>query len=741
MSNPLNSSTSSIETINIVSQLTPSLGQWVPEVGEETINLLSTLDLPDQESRDNLLSEAIAILSRCVPPSAAKGEETGLVIGYVQSGKTMSFTTVTALARDNSYPMVIVIAGTTKPLFQQSEDRLYNDLRLLQRSDRKWKRFSNPKMAARQSIESTLAEWQDSSVPNIEKQTVLITVMKNHTHLNNLNKLLAAMDLNKVPVLIIDDEADQASLNASVNKGDQTTTYRRLVELRQELPHHTFLQYTATPQAPLLINIIDVLSPRFAELLTPGKAYTGGNEFFTGSQSLVRTIPDAEIPSKQNVLTAPPSSLLQAMRIFFLGVAAGYVLDNAKGNRSMMVHPSQKTIPHSEYTSWVRQVRSVWLMILKLDPSAPERQYVLAEFYSAYQDLVQTVKKLPAFDELVSRLERAIRNTIITEVNSKQTAGTPQINWKNDYSHILIGGQAMDRGFTVEGLTVTYMPRGIGEGNADTLQQRARFFGYKKSYLGYCRVYVEDATRDAFRAYIDHEEDIRSRLVDHRNTNKPLSEWKRAFFLAENLKPTRNSVLDLAYVKDNFSDDWFSPKAPHDTPDAVKWNWDVAQQYLATLPLVPDVGHPERTAIQQHNVAINVPLADAFSKLLLQVRMTRAVDSQYFTGLLLQVRRYLENNADAICTVYEMSKGLVRERTVDSNDQVPNLFQGAHPDSKGTIYPGDRNIKKNEQLTIQIHNLTVKTEEGDIPQVAAIAVWVPKVMSNAWLSQEQGGSQ
>ena len=76
----------------------------------------------------------------------------------------------------------------------------------------------------------------------------------------------------------------------------------------------------------------------------------------------------------------------------------------------------------------------------------------------------------------------------------------------------------MDRGFTVEGLTVTYMPRSVGVGNADTIQQRARFFGYKQSYLGYCRVYLDEDARDAYIDYVEHEEDMRRRLAEHQES-------------------------------------------------------------------------------------------------------------------------------------------------------------------------------------------------------------------------------
>ena len=78
--------------------------------------------------------------------------------------------------------------------------------------------------------------------------------------------------------------------------------------------------------------------------------------------------------------------------------------------------------------------------------------------------------------------------------------------------------------FTVEGLTVTYMPRGRGVGNADTVQQRARWFGYKAQYLGYCRVFLADATRDDYRSYVEHEKNVRNQLRTHRETGQSLRE-------------------------------------------------------------------------------------------------------------------------------------------------------------------------------------------------------------------------
>src|ERR1700730_17767175 len=445
---PTDSSTPSTQVVQIVPSGLNNVQLWQPAQGPETTDLLSHLGLPS-DGRTQLVAEATQALSRCISPNSIPSDRTGLITGYVQSGKTMSFTTVAALARDNGFRVVIVIAGTSIPLSVQSKDRLLKDLRLHSRSDRKWRHFHNPRAnpRARTSIEDTLAEWTDGSVPEHERQTVLITVMKNHTHLNNLIQLLGSVHLAGVPALIIDDEADQAGLNNQVNNAQESTTYSRLLSLRGTLPHHSFLQYTATPQAPLLINIIDALSPDFAEVLTPGSDYFGGFDFFVENPQLVRTILPADIPTEDNQIHSPPDSLVEAMELFVLGVAAGIVLDEGRGNRSMMVHPSQTTAPHSQYHHWVVQIIENWKSTLVQPPNSPGREELIAEFQTAYDDLHKTVPSLPPFLELSERLLHALRRTSIHEVNARGGA-TPQIPWRDTYAHILVGGQAMDRGFT-----------------------------------------------------------------------------------------------------------------------------------------------------------------------------------------------------------------------------------------------------------------------------------------------------
>ncbi|MGO9085942.1 MAG: Z1 domain-containing protein [Candidatus Sulfotelmatobacter sp.] len=708
---------------------------WYPVLGPEIMELLRSMDFED-ESRERVQEETVSILAKCGSPKLATSSETGIVIGLIQSGKTMSFTAVTALARDNGFRLVIVITGTSVPLFNQSNGRIQSDLRLPTRPDRKWQHLFNPKVAEARTIRDTLLDWEDPNVPDAEKQAVLITVMKNHKHLRNLISVLRDLPLATVPALVIDDEADQAGMNTRVKEGGESTTYRQLSDLRRCLPRHSFLQYTATPQAPLLINLIDMFSPRFVKLITPGQDYVGGREFFFEHPNLVRTIPADEIPGRNDVLQNPPDSLLVALRIFFIGVAAGLLQHGGTGNRSMMIHPSQERARHAQYFHSVQQIREQWEQVLGLPPDDPDRLELLEEFRTAHGDVSRTVENLPSFEMISPALQRAVRKTQVTQLNSAP-GKTPDVGWNQAYAHILVGGQAMDRGFTVKGLTVTYMPRGLGVGNADTVQQRARFFGYKRTYLGYCRIFLDATVRQAYQNYVDHDQDIRDQLARHNETGRPLSDWKRVFFLDSALRPTRSNVLFFDYTRGNYCDDWHEPKAPHDSEEVINANRAVVGKFIATLNFQPDEGSDKRTEMQRHLVATSVRLCDAYGQLLTRLRVTRPGESQRYTGLLLQIEAHLQTHPDATCSVYRMAGGRARERSVDERNEVKNLFQGANYDGHEETYPGDRKLHGDGEVVVQLHTLNILGSEGAPTDVPAVAVWVPHQLARDWISQVQ----
>lgn len=717
--------------------------RWQPIEGPETRDLLSHRPLPP-DSRASVRNEALEVLGRCLPPAAGLGSDTGLVVGYVQSGKTFSFTVVSALARDNRFPLVIVIAGVTRFLSEQSRKRLRRDLRLDERDDRKWLHIHNPHLGHHEAqIRNVLREWQDPSVPEHSRRTVLLTVMKHHSRLRRLIDVMRQLDTQNAPALVIDDEADQAGLNNLVNQGEESTTYQRLRELREAIPRHTFLQYTATPQAPLLINLIDVLSPSFAATLSPGRDYIGGGSVFLPNSPYVRIIPDREVPTRARPLSDPPESLIRALQLFFVGVVAGMLTDDARGNRSMLVHPSQQTIGHRTFFEWVCAIREDWIRALEKEDRT--RDELLAEFRSAYDDLATTAPELPAFDDLVGRLRHAVGSTEVHLINSERDA-TERVEWTNAYPHILVGGAVLDRGVTVEGLTVTYMPRGIGVGNADTIQQRARFLGYKRSYLGYCRVFLERAVAQAFLRYVEHEEFVRERLTQHAQEGRPLRELRRTFLLDRRLRPTRDSVIDVDYVRAIVAEGWFYPRAPHLPAEAVQDNRRAVRDCVSELQFIPTPGDDRRTAFQRHEQAIGLSLEDVYDRFLTTLRFASLSDAQNLLGTLIIIRRFLDRNPDARCSIIRMSPGAPRIRTLNANGEIPNLFQGAAPvdppEIRGEIYPGDMRIRgADTEFTIQIHVLDLrltKTGEPVHREVPAIAIYIPRGAAGDVVLQDQG---
>ncbi|PKL85433.1 MAG: alpha-1,4 polygalactosaminidase [Ignavibacteriae bacterium HGW-Ignavibacteriae-1] len=755
------------EIIEITGVSNPNNSKWQPYQGEEIISLIKHKGFVDSTGTinptgDRVIDETFKILEMCGDPNEHACVETGLVIGYVQSGKTLSFTSLTALANDNQYQIVIIIAGTSIPLSEQSYERMKKDLQVETRFDRKWTIIKNAgTLEDRDTIEMKLEQWADLNFPNENCSTLLITVMKNGTRLNNLTSILRGLQLEGVPTLIIDDESDQASLNTraranartgnDVNEGEASTIYRRINELRSVFPHHTFLQYTATPQANLFINIMDRLSPNFIKLLTPGDGYTGGNVFFIENPHLVKAIPTNEIPTNQNPIHEPPESLLYSLKIFFLGVVVGEIKRDQR-NRSMMVHPSRLTNSQNIFFHWIRNVCESWKRLLQSSDLSDqaEKNLLLEEFKEAYVDLKLTVDDLTDFEELAtSRLLHAIKNTRIMEVNASR-GRTPEIRWSDFYSHILIGGQAMDRGFTVEGLTVTYMPRPLATGQVDTTLQRARFFGYKGSYLGFCRVWLDQNNIEAFRAIIEHEEDVRSRLEEFDVNNKHLNEWDREAVLDKILNLTRSNILFNDIDRDYFGNEWFIIHAPHDTDSLIPYNKKIISDFTSNhiASFSTDIGHIERTDLQKH-LRAELSLSECIQRLLNKLKFTRESDSRTYSSLRGVINGFAEENPNETCLIYLISSKIesgqivqkIRQRRLNQNDAIQQLFQGEQPTSngrlkKGEVYPGDRNIKNDDKVTIQIHHLNLTdvnsyeiVDENGNPlyeDLMSIAVWIPE---------------
>jgi hypothetical protein len=642
-----------------------------------------------------------------------------LVIGYVQSGKTMSMTAVSALARDNRFRIIIAISGTTDNLYDQSAGRFERDLRQAQPIGAPlWVMWRNPTISTdARELQRLTTEWRHAGVPEEMQQALFITVMKNHAHLRNLATLLQSVDIHGIDALIIDDEADQASLNTRPKAPAASTTYARLRNIRDCLPKHTYLQYTATAQSLMLISLLDMLSPDFADALEAGKDYSGGQAFFCGPLNLIDIIPTGELPAQVSSNLNPPPSLLRAMRFFFLAAIASPKKDNDP-YRSLLVHPDRLKGVQRPYYDWVTAVKDRWAEVLRRPASDPERQELVAEFIPEYENLKVTAGPLPKLASLLDKVAIDVGRTQVTQVN---TDGS-EVQWENGTLHILVGGQKLDRGYTVKGLIVTYMPRGPGRWTADTIQQRARFFGYKRSYLGFCRVFLESNLIDLYKDYVVHEESLRQRVKEHRG--RSTRELRRAFILDSSFEPTRKNVLTEPFFRRKTGNAWFKQTSPHVVAD-VDGNARRISAFTKELNFLP---HPE---FRQHQRALGVPLARVLA-LLGEHAMAaeETLDTQVVVYHLLQVQKERPNTT---VTVFKMGAG---ERKVrDDTEEKVELHAGP---SKATGTGAHTDLFDPDHVTLQLYTLRILARDGAIIKdgVAALALRIPPTFGELhWLVQ------
>lgn len=712
-------------TIEELRGIKPGL-RWEPRQGEVTGDFLRRKGAVGEASADELHTvafEAHRILGRCVPPNEPSGEATGLVVGYVQSGKTLSFTTLTALARDNGYGIIILIAGTIDTLKSQSEERLIQDLGLAGDKPRQpWVHIANPATGTSDfdALKQKVSQWRSNDVPAHKKKTILITVLKQHQRLASLVECLAhkSLNLQGIPCLVIDDEADQASLNNFTAKNLKTrqnrvsANYREVTNLKAVLPHHTYIQYTATPQAPLLISLVDALSPDFAETLTPGADYVGGSVLFASGSLYAREIPTAEATAVASTYPMTPPTLLAALRLFLLGACA-HALSGADSNRSMMVHPSQQTAPHTQYLAWIKAPLLAWKEQLE---NGELRDILKEGFKDAYADLKRTVgDALPPLDDLFGMIGEVLATVMVREVNSTGKGADP-IRWGDSEYWILVGGQKLDRGYTVKGLTVTYMPRPLGVGNADNLQQRARFYGYKRGYLGFCRVYVREDVKRAFEAYVEHENLIRTELELTRG--QPLREWHRKFILANGLQPTRRNVMGIQ-LDEVVMSEWLHPKTAYANREAVKGNRRCFAAFLSYLRTHFDEVEAQeadpvryldkRTDSPRNKLFEAVPLAETYSRLLDTLHLDDVRDATERVALLVALGQVLAAMPEATCDVFLIGDLQSQNRSLAANGAIKQVFMGKNPntDDRARLrYCGDRELRTEDRVTLHLRKFS-----------------------------------
>ena len=696
-------------------------------------------------SRQLLIDNTKKILERTELAGNQISQNCQIVVGEVQSGKTMSFTGLIALAHDNGFGIVIVLAGTTNTLHGQTATRLYEDLRCEGNGGiPQWSFIKKPTAAKReqnlQILNEALGFWKDPNAPTEFKQTVIITCLKNSKGLLEVKNLLEKFgeknNLNEMKVLIVDDEGDEAGLNLDHATNDESSVYAAIRQLRETFERHSYVMYTATPQGPLLISIQDSLSPKYVTLLTSGPDYLGGSDLFASDSNFVMRIPQLEAQAVFNAdLAAPvPKSLKIALAYYLLALRVAQFRGHPKP-LSMLIHPSVSVELHDTYRGWVTRVLEGWSTTLS-DKTEGIYETEKKNFFLPALEELQKTTTLPIgfeLDLILQDMKYWIGN-IGVRIANKDHSDIDVKQWLTKPGWILIGGNKLSRGFTIHNLAVSYMPRNIGVGNADVIQQRGRFFGYKNKYRELLRGWFFQDQISAFSDYVEHEKSMRSALKELDDTNTLLKDWRRKFLLDEKYQPVRAKVISLGIAHLRLKT--FKQQKLFDK--SLRGLHDQAITRAISLagnlqPMLNDL----RTSRKNYFCEIEL---DAALELLLDwpanIDNKRELDDLIWAIKTQQESGKIKKAALILMDYDDDSKKLtVRKRSILHDRPIPglsiddhnieNIWQG--PDQgAGIKYPGDAEMFIEDTVTIQIHSIEPQFPKMEIEKVAALAIILPK---------------
>jgi hypothetical protein len=539
--------------------------------------------------------------------------------------------------------------------------------------------------------------------------------MRHPVHLDQLAKLLEKLDLDGASALVLDEEHDSGGAGARPQPAaDSSAIHACIGRVRDALPKHTLLEYTAAAQAPFVISLLDRLSPDFVDVLESGDEYCGGRAFFLESADLVDAIPDDERPDAIAGAAEPPPSLLRAMRLFLLGVAAG-MRRKVGEHHSMLVHPPQRADFHRSYRGWIEQTLRKWGDVLARAPGNRERQAIAAEFESAHKELAARVGGLPPLEELLISISMEVPRALVTEVES--TTGI-EVKWSDAFTHVLLGGQRLEGSHALKGLTVTYMPKGRGSSPLDTIEQRARFFGYRRQHVGFCRVFLQHDLAQIYRERSTQEERVREHVIAHRG--RSTRDLRRNLILDARCQPTQKAIAAQPFFRTQ-SRGWFKQKMPH-SATALDVNTRRVESFLAGRRLA-------RHARWQHRTGA-VAIGDVIELLGKYVfGPEELLEAQIFIDQLMKIRK---STPDAQVSVFLMQPDPRFRTTRSESDETIELHQ-PRAETDGDGYPGDAAIRDLARVTLQVHWLRVSRLHDDeellaAARVPALAIHIPQGM-------------
>ena len=530
------------------------------------------------------------ILDKCVnPKKAGSWDRRGMVVGHVQSGKTSNYVGLINKATDAGYKVIIIIAGTISSLRRQTQERI--DSGYIGRNSSAFIREKENrivgvgKYSAGTDIYSLTSAYYKSgdegdfnqAVANrlnipIGKNPVVFVIKKNKSILENLIDWFSK-DINAkmidgtpklfdVPALIIDDEADAASVNATKDIDEIKTINRLIRTLLNIFNQNTFIGYTATPYANLFIpqdynealtttvkgktyKIGEDLFPRdFIINIKAANNYIGAAKIFGYENpnpeltkeplDIFRAIDDYDPPflktinreNKDNLPEYLPPSLERAIKSFILTCAIRRIRGHENKHNSMLVHVALlvKWIDRVAYLV-NEKTREYKNAILSEDETLLQELKDLYEtdFLPTTENVLENIGykdirvKTHSWEEVKKEFKNAVSKIEVRSVHGTRSTTNLEYHnieeidynrYENGFSVIAVGGSRLSRGITLEGLSVSYYIRTTKM--YDSLMQMGRWFGYRPGYVDLCRLFTTNQIFEWFNHITMATEEMRN---------------------------------------------------------------------------------------------------------------------------------------------------------------------------------------------------------------------------------------
>lgn len=521
--------------LNSFKQTAPNFYYW-----DRYRKLLENKGLPSRvvHGMDKITDEILDYLED--PTKPENWARRGLVMGHVQSGKTANYTGLICKAADAGYKVIIVLAGILNSLRSQTQERIDEGF-LGFDSDTKSpvgvSFFSGgqtekpPCFTNKTSdFDRDIADKVGISLDNL-KQPAVFVIKKNVHTLKSLHRWLKSNNQKGIPqpLLMIDDEADHASVNTKKSGRDATAINSGIRKILELFPRHCYVGYTATPFANIFIDSStdddmaqEDLFPRdFIRSLEAPNNYFGTVRVF-GEMSeidVLRRIEDNEdyLPLKHRIdreVDILPPSLKHAIRSFVLVCSIRSLREHENAHKSMMVNCSRFTAVQN------RLAETISAYLTKLQHACKSYHALSVKEATKNKDILELKASWEKefndgdfpWEAIQKELAKAVLVIDVLRVNasSPDRLDYSKKNYPSGRSLIAVGGTSLSRGLTLEGLSISYFIR--NSMMYDTLMQMGRWFGYRPNYEDLCRIFMQPQAIDWYSHISSAIEELRSDL-------------------------------------------------------------------------------------------------------------------------------------------------------------------------------------------------------------------------------------